>query len=87
LVLQPFFTYQIGNGWFVRSQPQIVYDWPTGTNIVPLDLGAGRVFHVGGQIVNCFVEPFWNFSHPDFTPRYGVTFGVSFLYPNIWQGS
>jgi len=25
--LQPFITLQLGGGWFVRSQPQMIFDW------------------------------------------------------------
>jgi hypothetical protein len=85
LFLQPFVTYQLGNGWFVRSQPQMVFNWTTGGQIVPLDLGAGRVFELAGQHVSCFVEPFWNVTTDGVTPRYGVTFGMALLYPDFWQ--
>ncbi|HWU39680.1 MAG TPA: hypothetical protein VN203_18680, partial [Candidatus Acidoferrum sp.] len=42
LVLQPFVTYQFDQGWFLRSQPQMVFDWKTGKQVVPIDFGAGR---------------------------------------------
>jgi len=86
LFLQPFATYQLGRGWFVRSQPQMVFDWQTGKQVLPLDFGSGRVFKIGRQHVSCFVEPFWNVSTNGSTPRYGVNFGVSLLYPDFWQG-
>jgi hypothetical protein len=84
LVLQPFVTYQLGNGWFIRSQPQMLFNWKTGKQLLPLDLGVGRVFKIGRQNVNIFVEPFWNISHDGPGPRYGFTFGVSLLYPDFW---
>src|SRR5215831_10329140 len=59
LFLQPFVTYQLGLGWFIRSQPQMVFDWKTRKQVVPLDLGVGRVFKIGKQNVSLFVEPFW----------------------------
>jgi len=85
LFLQPFVTYQLGAGWFVRSQPTMVFDWETGRQLLPLDLGAGRVFKIGRQNVSCFVEPFWNASTDGPAPRYGVTFGLALLYPNFWR--
>jgi len=84
LFLQPFVTYQLGRGWFIRSQPQMAFNWKTGKQTVPLDLGAGRVFKIGRQDVSLFVEPFWNISHDGPAPRYGITFGVSLLYPDFW---
>jgi hypothetical protein len=84
LFLQPFAVYQLRRGWFIRSQPQMVFNWKTGRQVLPLDLGVGRVFKVAGQTVNVFVEPFWNVSHDGPAPRWGIAFGMSLLYPNFW---
>jgi hypothetical protein len=84
LFLQPFAVYQLGNGWFIRSQPQMVFNWKSGKQVLPLDLGVGRVFTIGRQTVNVFVEPFWNISHDGPAPRYGINFGATLLYPNFW---
>jgi len=86
LFLQPFVTYQLGGGWFIRSQPQIAVDWKTGNHVVPLDLGAGRVFRLGRRYVNLFVEPFYTVSTTGPQPVWGVTIGGAFLYPNFWRG-
>ena len=85
LFLTPFAVYQLGSGWFVRSQPQMIFNWKSGKQVLPLDLGVGRVFTIGRQDVNLFVEPFWNISHDGPAPRYGITFGMSLLYPNFWR--
>jgi len=85
LILQPFITYQLGNGWFLRSEPQMVFDWETDKQILPLEAGFGRVFKIGPQYVNCFLEPSWNVSHDGPAPRYAITFGLSFLYPDFWR--
>jgi hypothetical protein len=87
MFLQPFLTYQLSNGWFVRSQPQLFFNWKTGKQTLPLDFGVGRVFKIGRQNVNCFVEPFWNTSHDGPSPKYGITFGLTLLYPDFWNGS
>jgi hypothetical protein len=86
MILQPFVTYQLGNGWFVRSQPQMFFNWKTGEQTLPLDLGLGRVFRIGRQNVSWFVEPFWNITHDGPSPEYGITFGVTLLYPEFWKG-
>ena len=65
LFLQPFITYQLGQGWFVRSEPQMIFDWERDRQQLPIDLGIGRVFKIGPQYVNCFVEPSWNVSPTD----------------------
>lgn len=85
MILQPFVTYQLGNGWFVRSQPQMFFNWKTGEQTLPLDLGLGRVFRIDRQNVSWFVEPFWNITHDGPSPEYGITFGVTLLYPEFWK--
>ena len=85
LFLQPFITYQLGHGWFVRSEPQMIFDWETKKQQLPIDAGIGRVFKIGPQYVNCFVEPSWNVSNDGPAPRYAITFGFSLLYPNFWS--
>ena len=84
LFLQPFITYQLGHGWFIRSEPQMIFDWETNKQLLPIDIGVGRVFKIGPQYVNCFVEPAWNVSHDGPAPRYAITFGFSLLYPDFW---
>jgi hypothetical protein len=87
LFLLPFVTYQLGGGWFVRSQPQMLFDWEADAQVVPIDLGVGRVFRLGRQTVSLFVEPFWNVAHEGPAPVYGITVGAAFLYPDFWRGS
>jgi hypothetical protein len=85
LFLQPFITYQLGHGWFIRSEPQMIFDWESNKQQLPIDAGVGRVFKIGPQYVNCFVEPAWNVSGDGPAPRYAITFGLSLLYPNFWN--
>jgi hypothetical protein len=86
MVLQPFVSYDIGRGWFVRSQPQLYFNWKTGARSYPVDLGFGRTFKIGPQVVSCYVQPYWNFnSEKGILPRNGITAGITFLYPNFWK--
>ena len=85
LYLQPFGVYQLPHGWFLRSQPQMIFNWKSGKQVLPLDLGVGRVVKIGHQDVSLFVQAFWNVSHDGPAPRYGVTFGLSLLYPDFWR--
>jgi hypothetical protein len=84
LLLQPFVTYQLGGGWFLRSQPQMIFNWERDRQMIPIDLGFGRVFELGSQRVNVFVEPYWNAAGDEPAPEYGVIFGMGLLYPNFW---
>jgi hypothetical protein len=84
LFLQPFISWQFDAGWFVRSEPQLVFDWETHQRLLPVNLGFGRVFPIGKQIVSIFVEPGWNIAHDGPAPRYFINFGAILLYPNFW---
>jgi hypothetical protein len=86
MILQLFVSYQLGKGWFVRSQPQIFFDWKTGKQLLLLDLGLGRVFKIGLQNVSLFVEVFRNVSYDGPAPKHGITFGATLLYPDFWRG-
>jgi len=85
MILQPFVTYQLGNGWFIRSQPHLFFNWETGQQTLPIDLGVGRVFRIGRQLVSCFLQPFWNITKDGPSPKYGITAGVAFIYPEFWK--
>ena len=83
LFLQPFVTYQLDDGWFVRSQPQLTFDWKSHKQYLPLDLAFGRVFKVEEQNVSCFLEMSRNLSQDEPAPRYTIALGVSLLFPNF----
>jgi hypothetical protein len=87
MILQPFATYKLSKGWFVRTQPRMIFNWESRKQLIPLDLGVGRVFQIAGQYVSCFVEPSWNIAHDGPAPKYAITFGATFLYPGFWGGS
>jgi hypothetical protein len=85
LSLQPFITYHLGSGWFLKTEPQMLFDWETHKQLLPVNLGIGRVFNIGPQVVNCFIEPAWNIATDGPAPRYAITFGVFLLYPNFYD--
>lgn len=85
MVLQPFVSYDFGRGWFIRSQPQLYFDWKKGDRIYPVDIGVGRTFKIGPQVVSCYIQPYWNFSSKGNPPRNGIVAGITFLYPSFWK--
>ncbi|MFA6600016.1 MAG: hypothetical protein WC352_06300 [Candidatus Omnitrophota bacterium] len=88
LFLQPFVTYQLGRGWFVRSQPQIYFNLERGEKVFPVDFGAGNTFNLRGHMISWYVQPYWNFSGSERAyPRYGVSVGITFLFPNFWKNA
>ena len=61
----------------------MVFDRETHRQTLPVDFGVGRVFNIGPQAANCFIEPVWNVSTDGPAPRYAITFGISLLYPHV----
>ena len=57
LALQPFYIFQVGNGFYFRGAPIIPFDLESGHYHVPMGLGAGKVIKIGGTVLNFFIEP------------------------------
>jgi hypothetical protein len=78
--LQPFATYSIGGGYYVRSSGIMVFDFEKNAYLIPLGVGFGKAFRAGGHIVNAFIEPQWTVYHK------GAGLPVWQLYAGIkWQ--
>ena len=72
-LLQPFFNYNFGAGWYVGSSPIITANWlATGNNAWTLPVGAlaGRVIKIGGKLpINLSFGAHYNAVRP----QYGAT--------------
>jgi len=55
--LQPFATYSIGGGYYVRSSGVMVFDFQNNRYLIPFGAGFGKAFRAGNHLVNAFVEP------------------------------
>jgi hypothetical protein len=84
LYVQPFLSVGLGDGWFLRSEPQMIIDWETHEQLIPIDLGFGRVFNIGRQSVSAFIEPGWTVAYDGPAPRYSISFNFVLLYPDFW---
>ncbi len=69
-LVQPFFNYNFGEGWYVTTSPIITADWETaGTKwTVPVGGGAGRVIKIGKLPINLDATGYYNLV----TPEYGA---------------
>jgi len=84
MYVQPFLSVGLGGGWFLRSEPQMIIDWETHQQLLPIDLGFGRVFNIGRQSVSAFIEPGWTIAYDGPAPRYSISFNFVLLYPDFW---
>jgi hypothetical protein len=57
LTAQPIGIFQMGGGYYVRSSGVWTFDFEGDRHLVPFGLGVGKVFRVGGTVVNAFLEP------------------------------
>jgi len=63
IVFQPFVTFQLGNGYYLRSSPAWFFDIETGDYNIPFGLGVGKVLSHGKAVFNLFLEPQFTLAH------------------------
>ena len=74
-LVEPFFNYNFGHGWFVNSAPIITADWDTrGTKwTVPVGTAFGRIIKLGGKLpVKLSLGAYYNVV----TPQYGAKWQI-----------
>jgi hypothetical protein len=84
LLLNPIFSYHLGEGWFVHTSPNITSDWEAAPNkrwTVPVGGGAGKVFNVGTQAVKFAVDCYYDTIRPAGSgPVWEVMATLTFLF-------
>jgi hypothetical protein len=87
---QPLLVYHFDKlfdqkGWYARLPDDLwQYDWNEGEMFqVPLGAGFGKVFTIGKQPVNAFVQSWYNPADSDLgaSPNYTFKFNLTFLFP------
>jgi hypothetical protein len=84
LTLQPFFNYNLDDGWFINTAPIINANWEaSGDDVwtVPVGAGFGRVFAIGRQPVNMSAAAYWNAIKPEGAADWTLRLQMSFLFP------
>ncbi|HEX2815119.1 MAG TPA: hypothetical protein VHN39_01900 [Phenylobacterium sp.] len=85
LAVQPIIVKNLQDGWFLRFDPVVSVDWThQGATTIPLNIGIGRVFKLGQQRINAYIQPEWTVQRPrdaPQTPRFTLRFAVHLLYP------
>jgi len=85
-LLQYFVTYNLPDSWYLTSSPIITADWNASSGnkwTVPFGGGFGKVFKLGKQPLNGYVQLFADPIHPDTppSPTWELRFQLSFLFP------
>jgi hypothetical protein len=60
---QPNATFSIGGGYYVRSSGTWSFDAAADRYLIPLGIGAGKVFKAGNAVANAFIEPQFSVYH------------------------
>jgi hypothetical protein len=85
---QPFISYSLGDGWYVKSADSTwTVNWRHGTSTtLPISLGLGRVWKVSGLQLNTWTSGEWTTyrQNTNITPLYTFRFGVTLLFPDFY---
>lgn len=81
LTAQPFFIYNLPQGWYLRSTGVWTFDLENDKYYIPVGLGIGKAWKVGTTIMNAFVEPQWTVAHDgDGLPKFTVYAGLNLTF-------
>lgn len=81
---QPFITYNMADGWYLHTSPQITANWLAASGqqwTVPVGGGFGRFFKVGQQPVSASIDAYYNAVHPTGMSDWQLRTSVLFLFP------
>jgi hypothetical protein len=85
MTLQPFFNYNLPEGWYLTTSPLITANWEADSNnrwTLPIGGDVGRVFKIGDQPVNAQVTAYYNVETPDDTgANWQLRAQFTFLFP------
>ena len=85
MTLQPFFNYNLPEGWYLTTSPLITADWEADNKnrwTVPVGGGFGRVFKIGSQPVNAQLTAYDNVVSPMATGAdWQLRSQFTFLFP------
>ena len=57
LAIQPFYFFQLGNGYYFRGAPTWVFNREADAYHVPVGAGIGRVVPTDKAVINMYIEP------------------------------
>ena len=86
-LLQPFVNYNLGDGWYLKSNPIITANWKNDSGhkwTVPVGGGVGKLFKLGKLPINTSVDAFYNAEKVNKdAPDWQLQFQVQFLLPKF----
>jgi len=82
-LLQPFVNYNMEEGWYLVSSPNIAANWlaPSNKWAFPIGGGFGKIFKIGEQPLNFNLQAYDYVKSPTGGPRWAVRAQLQFLFP------
>jgi len=83
-LMQPFLDYNFSRGWYLASSPIITASWRAAAGnkwTVPIGGGGGKIFHIGHQAVNAYIQAFDNVVQPHEGGTWTLRFQIQLLFP------
>jgi hypothetical protein len=85
LTLQPFWNYNLPDGWYLTTSPLITANWEANRDnrwTVPIGGGFGRIFKIGEQSINAQITAYYNVVTPkDTGANWQLRAEWTFLFP------
>lgn len=82
MAVQPFATWQLGGGTYLRSTGVWTFDLKSGDYTVPMGFGIGQVIKQGKIVYNIFVEPQFSILHEGTgQPKVQLLAGLNLQFP------
>ncbi|MGK6315771.1 transporter [Neorhizobium sp. DT-125] len=79
--LQPFVSYNLGNGRSISLNTESTYDWEADQWTVPINLSFSQVTHIGKQPVSFQIGVRYYADTPEGGPEWGIRAGITLLFP------
>lgn len=65
--VQPIIVKTLPKASYVRFDPTMSFDWKqSGAGTVPVNMGVGRLFKLGTQAINAYLQPEWTVHRPNY---------------------
>jgi hypothetical protein len=83
-LIQPFVDLNFPHGWYLASSPIVTANWRASSGnkwTVPVGGGGGKIFRVGKQAINAYVQAFDNVVRPHDAGNWTLRLQVQLLFP------
>lgn len=82
-LFQPFFNYNLKDGWAISTSPIVTANWTSAQNkwAVPLGGGVAKTFKVGDQLMSLSAQYYTYVARPVTSPQTNLKISWSLLFP------